>query len=120
MLMRGVNLLLCLAMLAAVAVQYNDPDGPLWMLYYGVPAFWSGLMVWRRGALPLPAARWRLALWASLAIWAGLMIFYWPGMPGFWRKEVWWVEETAREGMGMMIAFAVVVVAWLTSRRSNT
>lgn len=119
MLMRAVNLLLCLAMLAAVAVQYDDPDGPLWMLYYGVPAFWAGLMVWRRGALPQPAAPWRLALWASLAVWAGLTVFYWPGMPGFWRKEVWWVEETAREGMGMMMAFAVVVVAWLTSRRSR-
>lgn len=89
------------------------------MLHYGVPAFWAGLMVWRRGALPKPAARWRLALRASLPVWAGLTIFYWPRMPGFWSQEVWWVEEAAREGMGMMIAFALVVVAWLTSRRGR-
>ena len=30
-------------------------------------------------------------------------------MPGFWRKDVWWVEETAREGMGVMIGFAVLI-----------
>lgn len=118
MLIRAFNLLLCLAMLAAVAVQYNDPDGPLWMLYYGVPAFWAGLMVWRGGALPQPVGPWQMALWASLAVWAGLTLFYWPAMSDFWRKEVWWVEESAREGMGMMIAFGVLVVAWLTSRRS--
>lgn len=120
MLLRAFNLLLCAAMLAAVAVQYNDPDGPLWMLYYGVPAFWAGLMVWRP-SLPQPPGRWRLALWASLAFSAGLMVFYWPPMPGFWRKDVWWVEEAAREGMGLMIAFAVVAAivaqAMLARRR---
>lgn len=106
MLLRALNLLLCGLMLAFVAVQYNDPDALLWMLYYGVPGFWAGLMVWRRDQPQRP--RWRAALWASLVVWAGLMVFYWPTMPGFWRKEVWWVEETAREGMGMMIAFVVV------------
>jgi hypothetical protein len=50
------------------------------------------------------------------------MVFYWPAVPGFWRKDVWWVEETAREGMGVMIGFAVLVVvlaaAMARSRRS--
>ncbi|MBI5719407.1 MAG: hypothetical protein HZC37_17205 [Burkholderiales bacterium] len=109
MLLRALNLLLCLVMLAFVAMQYNDPDGPLWMLYYTVPALWAGVMAWRRDLPQRP--RWRAALGASLVVWAGLMVFYWPSMPGFWRKEVWWVEETAREGMGMMIAFAVVAFA---------
>ena len=36
-------------------------------------------------------------------------------MPGFWRKDVWWVEETAREGMGMMIAFAVLLAVLATT-----
>lgn len=109
MLLRALNLLLCLAMFAFMAVQYNDPDGPLWMLYYAVPAFWAAATAWRRDLAQRPL--WRAALWASLAVWAGLMVLYWPPMPGFWRKEVWWVEETAREGMGMMLAFVVVALA---------
>jgi hypothetical protein len=113
--MRGFAALLCLAMLAAVAVQYNDPDGPLWMLYYGVPAFWAALAAWQPARLNQTPA-WTRALWASVLFSAGLMIFYWPTMPGFWRKEVWWVEETAREGMGLMIAFAVMVVVAAMSR----
>ena len=38
---RGVNLVLGLVMVGFAAVQYNDPDGPLWSLYYLVPAGWS-------------------------------------------------------------------------------
>jgi hypothetical protein len=52
----------------------------------------------------------------------GAMVFYWPTVPGFWHKDVWWVEETAREGMGVMIGVAVLVVVLATamarSRRS--
>lgn len=44
------------------------------------------------------------------------MIFYWPDVDNWWLKEVWWVEETAREGMGMMIDFAVLVLVALTTR----
>ena len=113
MLLRALNLLLCLLMLAFVAVQYNDPDGPLWMLYYGVPAFWAGMMVWRAD-LARQSSRWRVAQWASLVVMAGLVIFYWPTMPNFWRKEVWIEEETAREGMGLMIAFVVVAISVAT------
>ena len=118
MLLRALNGLLCLTLLAFVAVQYNDPDGPLWMLYYGVPALWAGVLAWRSGWAREggDSAVWRQrALWASLVVWAALMVFYWPTMPNFWRKEVWINEETAREGMGLMIAFGAVAVALLTS-----
>jgi hypothetical protein len=30
-------------------------------------------------------------------------------------KDVWWVEETAREGMGVMIGLAVLVVVLVAS-----
>ena len=120
MLVRAFGALSCLAMLAFVGVQYNDPDGPLWMLYYAVPACWAAVIVWRP-AWPTQTALRVRALWASIVLWAGLMIFYWPTMPGFWRKDVWMQEETAREGMGLMIAFAVIVAAataayWSRSR----
>ena len=45
------------------------------------------------------------------------MLHYWPAVPNWWRKDVWWHEETAREGMGLMIAFAVSLVAWLGAGR---
>lgn len=110
MALRALAAVGCLMMVAAAAVQYNDPDGPLWMLYYLVPGFWAGVLAWRpTWACETP---WRTrALWASLVFSLALMIFYWPPMPNFWRKEVWWVEEEAREGMGLMIAFAVAVLA---------
>ena len=112
--MRYLNMLLAIVMIAFVAVQFNDPDGLLWAVYYVVPAAWAGLAAFRIDLLRAPNGM-RL-LWASLVVWLGLMIFYWPPMASFWRKEVWMVEETAREGMGMMIAWATVVVAWLAAR----
>lgn len=115
--MRILNIFLALVMLAFVGVQYNDPDGPLWAVYYAVPAVWCLLVALRPQALRAPAAM--PLLWASVAVWFGLMVFYWPAMPNFWRREVWWEEETAREGMGMMIAWVVVLVAALTARRQQ-
>jgi hypothetical protein len=47
------------------------------------------------------------------------VIFYWPTMPGFWRKEVFMAEETAREGMGVMIALMVLLTALFSTRRST-
>lgn len=113
--LRILNTLLGVAMLGFTAVQYNDPDGLLWALYYLVPAVWAFIAAYR-----LELARSGLGqrlLWASLAIWLGLVIFYWPAMPNFWLKEVWMQEETAREGMGLMIAWLAVLTACVTARR---
>jgi hypothetical protein len=46
------------------------------------------------------------------------VVFYWPQVPGFWHKEVWWNEETAREGMGVMAALVVLLVARFTASRA--
>lgn len=108
-------MLLALAMAGFAVVQYDDPDGPLWAVFYLVPAVWAGLAAFRIDLLRTTTGM-RL-LWATLAVWLGLMVFYWPEMANFWRKDVWWEEEAAREGMGMMMAWATVVVAWLTGRR---
>jgi hypothetical protein len=45
--------------------------------------------------------------------------YYWPQAPEFWRREVWWETETAREGMGVMIATVVLAVAFLTAIRAR-
>lgn len=118
--MRYVLMLLGLLMVAFAAVQYNDPDALLWIVLYLVPAAWAFAGAFRP-ALVRSLAGERL-LWATVALGAGTLVSYWPAVPGFWRKDVWWVEETAREGMGVMIGVAVLVVVLATamarSRRS--
>ncbi|MGH6924414.1 MAG: transmembrane 220 family protein [Propylenella sp.] len=120
--MRYVFAVLAVLMLLAAAVQYNDPDGPLWMAYYGVPAVWCGLAVFRSDILA--SSRGRALLAISLVAAVGLTIWYWPPVSDFWRESVWRmgmtdveaarIAEQSREGMGMMIATAVVLIvaAW--------
>ena len=111
--MRYVNMLLGLVMVAFAAAQYNDPDALLWIVIYLVPAAWAFA-----AAFWLPQVRslaGTLLLWLSVAVGVGTTVFYWPATPGFWRKEVWWVEETVREGMGMMAVLGVVLVVLATA-----
>jgi hypothetical protein len=115
--LRWLNFLLALVMIGFAAVQYNDPDWLTWMAFYVVPAFWALVAGFRHRLLQ--RMQWLGALWASIAGWAVLVYLHWPQMPGFWRKDVWWVEETAREGMGLMIALAVLVIALVTGYRKR-
>lgn len=112
--MRYLNLLPGMVMLGFTGVQYNDPDGALWAFYYLVPAALAFLAAFRLNLLRSPTGI-RL-MWACVAIWLALMVFYWPQVSGFWRSEVFMVEETAREGMGMMIAWLAVLIAALTAQ----
>jgi hypothetical protein len=127
--MRYVFSVLGVLMILAVAVQYNDPDGPLWMVYYGVPAIWCGLAALRPDFFAKGPVRALLA--ASMIAAIALVIVYWPPVAGFWHEQVWEmgktdvqaaaVAEQAREGMGLMIAAAVQIAvgAWVFSRRTN-
>jgi len=111
--MRYVHFLLALLMVSFAAVQYNDPDAPLWITIYLIPAAWALAAGLRPARLQSRAAeRW---LWATVAAGVGATVYYWPTVPGFWHKDVWWVEETAREGMGMMVALAVVLAVLVTT-----
>lgn len=112
--MRYLNILLGLTMVGFTAVQYNDPDALLWVVYYMVPAIWALLVAFR-----LDVARSTLGsrlLLASVAVWLGLVIYYWPQVPNFWRQDVFMAEETAREGMGLMVGWGVLLVALFTAR----
>lgn len=111
--MRYVNMLFGLLMVAFAAVQYNDPDALLWIVIYLVPAAWAFAAAFRLAQVRSPAGT-RL-LWVSLVVGVATTVYYWPTMPGFWRKDVWWVEETAREGMGVMIALAVLFIVLATA-----
>jgi hypothetical protein len=110
--MRYVFAALALFMLLFVAVQYNDPDGPLWMLFYAVPALWAGVAAFRPHLLAVPAARPLLLLSVAAAI--ALTIVYWPPVDQWWLKSVWWESEEAREGMGLMIT-SIVLLAVLAA-----
>jgi len=113
--MRYLYIVPGLLMIAFAAVQYNDPDGPLWAAIYLVPAAWALLAAFRPPVLRSPGGK--SLLWACVAAGLAGVVYYWPTMPGFWHKDVWSVEETAREGMGMMIAFAVLIVVLFSAHR---
>lgn len=113
--LRIVNVILGLMMIGFAAVQYNDPDMPQWALMYAIPAIWMYAVTFRlQGVVGSPDIM-RL-LWASAAFYVVAVIFLWPTMPNFWRKEVWIAQETAREGMGVMLALGVVLIAALNTR----
>ena len=111
--MRYIFGFLALLMLLAVLVQYNDPDGPLWMAYYGVPALWAIIAALRPSLLKRRIVSPLLTL--SLISGIALTIWHWPSAAGWWQKEVWWESEESREGMGMMIATLVLLAVFATS-----
>lgn len=115
-----VRIALGLLMLLFVAVQYNDPDRLWWMSIYGIAVVAMLFSVWRPHWLQSDAGRWLLMLGIAalaVAVWR-----YWPSKPNFWREEVYWPDKTIRDGMGVMIAFAVTLfaapVAWARNNRS--
>jgi len=111
--MRYINFLLCIVMIVFAAVQYNDPDGLFWATAYLVPALFAGLAALRlpvlRGGPPL------VLLIAATALGLAGVVWFWPQTPGFWHESVWWNTETAREGMGVMVAATVLIIALLTA-----
>lgn len=115
--MRYLNILLAMMMLLFIAVQYNDPDGVMWMFIYLVPTFWALFAAFKPSLLRQTVPGLLLAVSIVLSI--GLMVYYWPTSSGWWKQEIWWEVETAREGMGMMIVTGVLFVAWLTSRMTK-
>jgi len=95
-----------LLMILFIAVQYNDPDGSLWILIYAVPAIWAAIAAFKSTWL------------VNKLVHALLLVCI--ATPGWWRQEVWWETETAREGMGMMIVAVVLAVVWLSRPRSQS
>jgi hypothetical protein len=116
--MRYANIVLGVLMVLFAAVQYNDPDAPLWIVMYLVPAAWAFM-----AALRLPSTSSRdgmVLLWISLAVYLFAVVYFWPQAPAFWRKDVWWQDEQAREGMGLMIAFSVLLCVLAAALRARS
>ncbi len=113
--LRIVNIVLGLMMLGFAGVQYNDPDMPQWVLLYAVPALWMYAVTFRLQEV-VRSKDLMVLLGLTVVFYVVTVVYYWPTMPNFWLKEVWMVEETAREGMGLMIALVVMLVAVLNTK----
>lgn len=113
--MRSIAYILGALMALFAAVQFNDPDGLLWMLVYGVPAVLALIAASRPQTYKSPLLRAFLLLCLVLAICG--MVYFWPKSANWWAQEVWWEVETAREGMGMMITVVVLaIILWVQHR----
>jgi len=109
---RNVHIVLSLLMLSFMAVQWNDPDGILWMIIYAVPMLWTAIAAFAPERLMRPSTRRLLAGFFLGALVA--TIYFWPKTPHWWTGDVWKTVETAREGMGMMIVAMVLLAVFLT------
>ncbi len=115
--MRYLNGIFCVIMILFVVVQYNDPDYAYWIVIYGLPAFWAGAATLRPAVLQRRFYASGLVLTTVAAV-AG-MVYHWPQTPGWWRREVWWADEPAREGLGLMIVVLALLVVLLTAWRAR-
>jgi hypothetical protein len=111
--MRYVNIILALLMALFAFVQLNDPDAVLWFFIYMVPAILAAVAAFRPHVLATAGGTVLCGVLMLLSF-AGVA-YYWPTTPGFWRQEVWWETETAREGMGVMILAIVMIVIFYTA-----
>jgi hypothetical protein len=107
--MRIANGAFCVVLILFAAAQYNDPDYLLWGAIYGIAALFTGVAALRPRAFA--SGPFTTSYVVALAASFGGMVYYWPDTPGWWVQEVWWSTETAREGMGMMIVVAAMLVA---------
>jgi hypothetical protein len=101
-----------------VVVQWNDPDGPMWMVIYGIGATWCFLAAFHPAlySVGTVAGLFVLCLIASIV---GL-IYFWPQVTDWWDIDVWWPEvtgETSREGMGMMVLVLFMLAPAFVLRR---
>lgn len=117
--MRIINGILAVLLFLFAAVQYNDPDGPLWIGIYGAGAVWCALVAVNAPMLATAAAKAIFGVFFAAAI-AGA-VWYWPDAERWWDIDVWWPEtgEMAREGMGMMIIVACLLVAGIGVMRAR-
>jgi hypothetical protein len=111
--MRYVNGFFCVMLTLFALVQYNDPDAVLWFLIYAIPAAWAGVAAFRPGLLaPRPGLLGAYAICLAAAVLGSL--YLWPSLP-----ENWIHVEEEREGLGVIIATAgLIVVGWTCWRRN--
>lgn len=96
-------------LLLFAGVQYNDPDALFWGPVYAGGAILCALAAFRPRVFSGPLLG--LVYAASLLISLAGVVWFWPAAPQWWMQDVWWEDETAREGMGMMVLSAALLLA---------
>ena len=113
--MRAVNGLFCVVLGVFAIAQYNDPDALLWFLIYAIPAAWAGVVAFRPDLLPAKGVT-IAAFLACLAAAVAGTVYMWPTLP-----ETWIHVEEEREGLGLIMVTAALIVAgwtwWRLTRR---
>lgn len=113
--MRPVNGLFCVILGLFAIAQYNDPDALLWFLIYAIPAAWAGIVAFRPHLLPASRGAIAAFLICLAAAVAGTR-YMWPALP-----ENWIHVEEEREGLGLIIVTAaLLVVGWTWWRQSRS
>ena len=100
--------ILCVFLPLFAAAQYNDPDPQVWATMYGAGAIWTGLAAFTPRLLAGRVVT--LLLLISVIIASCAVVYFWPHSAEWWRQEVWWQDEAAREGMGTMILAACIAL----------
>lgn len=108
--MRYVNGFLCACLALFAIAQYDDPDALLWFLIYAIPAGWAGIAAFRP-ALLTQSRGLIVAFWACLALAVIGTVYYWPT-----EWENWIHNEETREGLGMMIVLATMLIVAASTR----
>ncbi|MEO0680367.1 MAG: transmembrane 220 family protein [Pseudomonadota bacterium] len=118
--MRILNGVLAALLVLFAAVQWNDPDGPFWMVVYGAGAAWCLIAALRPSAFASGAVAG--LFWLCLLAAIGGMAWFWPQVTDWWDISVWWPEvtgETSREGMGMMVLVVFLLAVAVVVRRAR-
>lgn len=113
--MRIANGVFAVLLLLFAAVQYNDPDGPFWVVVYGIGCIWCVIATFKPTLFQLRAAKLLFSISCAGAVYG--LVHFWPKTPNWWRQEVWWETETAREGMGMMVLLIALILAGIIALR---
>ncbi|PCJ61390.1 MAG: hypothetical protein COA73_07460 [Candidatus Hydrogenedentota bacterium] len=91
-----VSIVMFTLMVIAIAVQYNDPDGWIWMLIYSYATVVSGLAIWKKYSY--------LSVIGGVGYLGGFFYL----MPDSFRG--WYTNEMAREALGLLFCAIWMVV----------
>jgi hypothetical protein len=100
--MKTLHAVFCLAFLASVVVQWNDPDWLPWMAIYAVAA-------WESGHAALGRHERARALVVALVALAWEIKLFGPA-----HHTAWVFNEVQRESGGLLLVAVAMLLAWRT------
>ena len=103
--LRAVAALMAVVFSGFTFVQYNDPDGVIWALAYGVVAALSVAVFFERWPVGLPLL---LVLYLLCSLWLSPELF----------QRDWIDSEEGRESAGLLIAALWIFALLVAKRRS--